>query len=208
VPGAEQRRALDVLLRTIEPKNLEIKKEILNLIPPRPPGYRETRELLRGYTGDTFDPLGAAEAVANHTIGLILHPERVSRLIDYHSRDKDYPGLADVLDHMIATTWLSVLKSRPHAELQRLVDNVFLYSLMRLTVDERVSQQTHAIAFLKLAELASILSQKAPLTGDEDQKAHYFYALSEIERFRKNPKSFTFIEPLNPPPGAPIGMYN
>jgi hypothetical protein len=208
VPGAEQRRALEVLLRTIQPKNLEIKEKMLNLIPPRPPGYRETRELLRGYTGATFDPLGAAEAVANHTIGLILHPERVSRLIDYHSRDKEYPGLADVLDHMVATTWLSVLKSGKHAELQRVVDNVFLYSLMRLAVDERVSSQAHAIAFLKLAELQSILSQKAPLTGDKDQKAHYFYALSEVERFRKNPKSFTLIEHLNPPPGAPIGMYN
>lgn len=208
VPGAEQFRALDVLLRTIEPQNLEIKKKILDLIPPRPPGYRETRELLRGYTGATFDPLGAAEAVANHTIGLILHPERVSRLIDYHSRNREYPGLSDVLDHMIATTWMSVLKSGTHAEIQRVVDNVFLYSLMRLAVEKRVSPQAHAIAFLKLAELQSILSQKAPLTGDEDQKAHYFYALSEIDRFRKDPNSFTFIEHLNPPPGAPIGMCN
>jgi hypothetical protein len=208
VPGAEQFRALEVLLRTIEPQNLDINERILSLIPPRPPGYRETRELLPGYTGDTFDPLGAAEAVANHTIRLILHPERVSRLIDYHSRDRQYPGLSDVLDHLIATTWMSVLKSGMQAEIQRVVDNVFLYSLMRLAVDERVSPHAHAIAFLKLAELQSVLSQKAPLTGDEDQKAHYFYALSEIERFRKDPRHFVLIEPLNPPPGAPIGMYD
>jgi hypothetical protein len=208
VPGDEQRRALGVLLRTIEPENLEIKKEILNIIPPRPPGYREIRELLKGYTGDTFDPLGAAEAVANHTIGLILNPERVSRLIDYHSRNNDYPGLSDVLDHLVAATWMSVLKSGTHAEIQRVVDNVVLYSLMRLAVDKRVSPQVHAIAFLKLAELQSALSQKAPLTGDDDQKAHYFYALSEIERFRKDPNSFTFRRHLAPPPGAPIGMFN
>jgi hypothetical protein len=208
VPGAEQFRALEVLLRTIEPENLEIEKKVLDLIPPRPPGYRETRELLHGFTGATFDPLGAAEALANHTIGLILHPERVSRLIDYHSRNRECPGLSDVLDHLIATTWMSVLKSGPHAEIQRVVDNVFLYSLMRLAVEERVSPQAHAIVFLKLAELQSVLSQKVPLTGDEDQKAHYFYALSEIDRFRKDPGSFTFIEHLNPPPGAPIGMYN
>jgi len=208
VPGAEQRRALDVLLRTIESQNLEIEKKILDLIPPRPPGYRETRELLRGYTGDTFDPIGPAEALTQHTIALILHPERVSRLIDYHSRNKDYPGLGDVLDRLIAATWMSVLKTGMHAEIQRVVDNVFLYSLMRLAVEERVSPQAHAITFLKLAELQSALSQKAPLTGDEDQKAHYFYALSEIDRFQKNPNSFTFVEHLNPPPGAPIGMYD
>ena len=67
VPGSEQLRALKVLIRTIEPQNLEINEKVLNLIPPRPPGYRETRELLRGYTGATFDPLGAAEAVAMPT---------------------------------------------------------------------------------------------------------------------------------------------
>ncbi len=207
VPGSEQRRALEALLQTIEPQNLEIDKKILNLLPPRPPGYHETQELLRGHTGDTFDPLGAAEILANHTIGLILHPERVSRLIDYHSRNEDYPGLSDVLDRLIAATWMSVLRSGTHAEIQRVVDNVFLFSLMRLAVDERVPTHAHAVAFLKLAELQSMLSQKAPLTGDEDQKAHYFYALSEIDRFRKNPDSFKFIEPLDPPPGAPIGMY-
>jgi hypothetical protein len=163
---------------------------------------------LPGYTGDTFDPLGAAEAVASHTIGLILHPERVSRLIDYHARNREYPGLSDVLDHMIAVTWMSVLKSDTQAEIQRAVDNVFLYNLMRLAVDEAVSPQAHAIAFLKLSELQSVLSQKAPLTGDEGQKAHYFHALSEIDRFRKNPGSFAFIDHLNPPPGAPIGMYH
>jgi hypothetical protein len=208
VPGAEQRRALEVLLRTIEPQNLEIDEKILYLIPPRPPGYRETRELLHGYTGDTFDPLGAAEAVSNHAIGLILHPERVSRLIDYHSRNKDYPGLSDVLERLIAATWMSVLKSGTQAEIQRVVDNVFLYSLMRLAVDERVSPQAHAIAFMKLAELQIMLTQKANLTGDDSQKAHYFFAISEIDRFRKDPSSFTFIEHFNPPPGAPIGMYH
>ncbi len=208
VPGEEQRRALAVLLRTIEPQNLEINEAILNLIPPRPPGFRKTRELFRGYSGDTFDPLGAAEAVASHTIGLILHPERVSRLIDYHSRNKDYPGLSEVLGKIIAATWMSVLKSGTQAELQRVVDFVFLYALMRLAVDDRAPAQAHAVAFLKLAELQSILSQKANLTGDDDQKAHYFFALSEIERFRKDPNSFMFIEPLSPPPGAPIGMFH
>ncbi len=64
--------------------------------------------------------------MAKHTVGLILHPERVSRLIDYHSRNKDYPGLSVVLDHLIAATWLSVLKSGTHAEIQRVVDNIFL----------------------------------------------------------------------------------
>ena len=208
VPGAEQRRALEVLLKTIEPQNLEIGDNVLSLIPPRPPGFRETRELLHGYTGDTFDPLGAAEAVASHTIGLILHPERVSRLIDYHSRDKNYPALTEVLDRLIAATWMSVLKSGTHAGIQRVVNNVFLYNLMRLAVDKRVPTQVHAIAFMKLAELQSALSQKAPLTGDENQKAHYFYALSQIDRFRKDPGSFTFVEHLDPPPGAPIGMYH
>ena len=81
VPTSEQHRALDVLLQTIHPKNLALDETILNIIPPRPPGYRQTRELFPGHTGSTFDPLGASEAAANHTMRLILHPQRAARMV-------------------------------------------------------------------------------------------------------------------------------
>ncbi len=208
VPGTEQRRALDVLLKTIQPEFLAIDEKILSLIPPRPPGYRGTRELFPDYTGQTFDPLAAAEAAANLTIAMILRSERAARLVEYHSRRKDVPGLAEVLDRLISSTWKSSSKSSYHAEIQRVVDNALMYNMMRLAVDEGTNPQVRAVAMLKLDELKNWLGPQAKSVKDESQKAHYFYAVSQIKLFQADPSKVKFAVASRPPPGAPIGMYD
>jgi hypothetical protein len=210
VSGPEQRRALDVLLKTIQPEFLAIDESILNLIPPRPPGYRETRELFPGYTGQTFDPLGAAETAASMTIGLVLRPERAARLVEYHSRRKDVPGLAEVLDNLISSTFKSSPKSSYLAEIQRVVDTVLLYHVMSLAADEDANPQVRAVALLKLEELKNWLNQQVYLkpVKDESQKAHYYYAFSQIKLFQTDPSKVKLAVPSRPPQGAPIGMYD
>lgn len=208
VDGAEQRRALAALLKTIEPANLAISEKILNLIPPRSPGYRATRELFKKYTGVTFDPLGAAEALAHHVLGLILHPERAARLVDYHSRQPDYPGLNEVLTRLIDATWKSPAKRGVPAEIQRVVNTVLLFRTMNLAVHERSPVQVRAIAFTQLVELKEWLAQQVKMIQDPDQKSHFVFALSEISRFQDDPQEFRFVEPLSPPPGAPIGSHS
>ncbi len=210
VPAAEQRRALSVLLETIRPENLAIDEKLLNIISPRPPGYGQTRELFPGYTGLTFDPLAAAETVANLTVGSILSPERAARLVEYHSRNKNVPGLTEVVGELVSSTWKSSEKSGYHAEIQRVVNNTLLYNLMRLAIDERAAPQVRAIIFLKLSELKNWLSQQVKIkpVKDESQKAHYFYGLSQIDLFLKNPEKVKLVIPLQPPSGAPIGMYD
>jgi hypothetical protein len=178
----------------------------LNIIPPRPPGYRRTPELFLRYTGATFDPLAAAETAANLTIGLVLQPERAARLVDYHSRDKKYPGLSGVLDKLVLSTWKSAKKASFKAEIQRVVNNVLLYNLMRLSADEQAPTQVRAIASLKLEELRRWLDKQMESLKDEDQKAHYYYACSQIKLFQENPEKVKLALPLRPPAGAPIGM--
>jgi hypothetical protein len=81
---------------------------------------------------------------------------------------------------------------------------------MRLAIDERAAPQVRAIIFLKLSELKNWLSQQVKIkpVKDESQKAHYFYGLSQIDLFLKNPEKVKLAIPLQPPPGAPIGMYD
>jgi len=210
VQAEAQRHALDVLLKTIKPEFLAIDEKILKLLPPQPPGYEGPRELFSGYTGQTFDPLGAAEAAANLTIGLILNPARASRLVDHHARNNDYPGLAEVLDRLLLETWRSGAKASNsfHAEIQRVVNNVALMSLMGLAVNENVSPQVRTIAAFKLDELKSFLETKIAEEKNEDLKAHYFYGLSQIKLFQKDPKAFNLTPPLPLPPGAPIGIFD
>src|SRR5579864_1406468 len=109
IPGAEQRRALDALLSTIRPDVLTLPENILALIPPRAMGYPRTRENFPHRTGLTFDPVAAAESAANLTAGLILHPERAARLVEYHAEDASLPGLDEVIDRLIGATWKAEL---------------------------------------------------------------------------------------------------
>ncbi len=207
MPGAEQRRALSALLETIEPLNLAIPEKLLEIIPPRAPGYAQHRELFPGNTGIVFDPLGAAETLAGVTVGNLLHPERAARLIEFHSRNEDLPGLSEVLDELISNTWQSPPSSGRNAEIERVADNVVLYRLMGLAAFQNTSPQVRAISALKLDELKSWLASRLDSTTDESQKAHFFFAVSEIEAFQKDPSRVKLTVPLSPPPGAPIGMY-
>lgn len=181
-------------------------KRILNLIPPRPPGYGQTRELFPGYTGDTFDPLAAAETAAGLTVGLILHPERAARLVVHHARNEELPGLSEVIDKLLAFTWKSGVESGLQSEIQRVVNNVVLYNLMRLAAEESAGLQVKAVSLLKIDELRGWLSDRLRMEANEDQKAHHSYALSQIKRFLEDPEEFPLSRPLSLPPGAPIGM--
>ncbi|MDQ2841465.1 MAG: zinc-dependent metalloprotease [Acidobacteriota bacterium] len=95
MPAAEQRRALRALLQTINPATLAIPARILDLIPPRPPGYRRTRETFPNRTGVTFDPVAGEEAAADLTVGLLLNPQRAARLEEYHARNQENPGFEE-----------------------------------------------------------------------------------------------------------------
>ncbi len=211
----EQQRALEALLQTISPMNLTIDDKILDIIPPRPPGYRGGRELFAGHTGSTFDPLGAAEAAADLTVRLILHPDRAARMVDYHSRDRKYPGFGELLDQVVLFTWMSPHKSGRYAEIQRVVNNVVLYTLMSLAADDANASQVRALSFHKIDALKRWLRQQLNtvkedkyVLSDPDQRAHFLYAVGKIELFQKDPSKITLPTPLSAPPGAPIGMYD
>ena len=207
VPGTEQRAALTALLATLDPKALAIPERLLRLLPPRAHGYPRTREDFRIRTGVTFDALSAAESAADLTASLLLHPERASRLVEYHARDQANPGLAEVLDRLLSATWKS---RRPRgtliAEVGRTVDNVVLYRLMQLAANEEASEQARAIAFWKLTQLRQYLEEHRGISDSEDgQAAHYLYAANQIREFEKDPKRITVSKPVDPPDGAPIG---
>src|SRR6266478_1706916 len=118
----EQRRALSATLDTLKPENLVLPESLLKLIPPRPPGYGRTREDFRIRTFPTFDALAPAEAIANHVCDFLLNQERAARLVEFHARDSRNPGLIEVLDKILASTWKAPMGTGYHAEIQRTVN--------------------------------------------------------------------------------------
>ena len=205
VPGSEQRRALNALLETIQPEHLIIDEKLLRLIPPRPPGYAQTRELFPGYTGDTFDPIAAAESAARITVDLIFHPHRASRLIESHARDRSIPALSEVLNTVIDATWKRSSEKTMEAEIQRVVNNLVLEAMIHLAVDPSASGQARAEAYGVLVDLHHWMKKRSRSERDVAQRAHLIYGAARMDGFFSESFPEFRVQPVTVPPGAPIG---
>jgi hypothetical protein len=201
ITGAEQLRALQALLTTINPTALTLPERILRLLPPRPPGYPRTRESFPVHTGLTFDPMAAAESAANLTVGLILNADRAARLIENHARDESQPDFSQVVNSLIAATWTSPRRRGLEAETQRVIEDVVVYHLMVLAADDTVAQQVRAVALERLINLRNLLVP----AKDANTAAHFRYLKLQVDRFEHDPKQVTVPRPVEPPPGQPIG---
>ena len=202
-----QQKALESILATIHPDALALPGPLLELIPPRPLGYRRSREVIELRTGPAFDPLAAAETSANMTVGLLLHPARTSRLVAHHAIDQKQPGLASVIDQLLSATWKTTKTDSYKSEIGRVVDMVVLKNLMQLSQNENASDQARAVSFYKIETLAKWMQNMLIREKNENQKAHLSYAINLIERFTEDPDEFRSFPSLNPPAGSPIGMY-
>jgi hypothetical protein len=205
IPAAEQRRALEALLRTLQPEALALPERVLQIIPPRAYGYNRSRETFDTRTGLTFDPLTVAETAASMTGGLLLHPERAARLNEYHARDNNFPGLSEVMDKLISATWKASPGAGYYAEIQRVVNDVVLYHFMALAKNETAATQARAMAWLKLDELKSWLAEQVKKSKDENARAHATFAIAQIRQFQENPAQMRLAAPVEPPAGPPIG---
>ena len=193
IPGAEQRRAIDALLRTIRPETLTLPENVIALIPPSAIGYPRTREDFRTRTGLTFDPVSTAESAASLTVGLMLNPERAARLVQYHAEDANLPSLDEVIDRLLSATWKAESVPGLGAQVQRAVDSTVVYHLMILAANERAAAQARSTALAKLLGLREWLVGQTPT--DPSLKAFYQFATVQIRRFEMNPKEIGMSKP-------------
>jgi Met-zincin/Domain of unknown function (DUF5117) len=205
VPPAEQTQALQALLKTINPSTLVLREELIKAIPPRPLGYRRSRETVKIRTGLTFDPISSAEAAADMSIGLLLRPERATRLVEYHGRNTSQPGLDYVLEQLLLATWKSAPLVGYAGEVRHAVNAVALKNLMYLVSDNEASEQARALAYAKLVELKDWAIKQAAKTGNTSEKASLQFAVFQIEQFENDPGEFKRMKALTPPDGSPIG---
>ncbi|MGK7391474.1 MAG: zinc-dependent metalloprotease [Candidatus Cyclobacteriaceae bacterium M2_1C_046] len=201
----EQRRAMKALMKTLEPEVLALPEDVLQLIPPRPLGYRRSRETFSIRTGVTFDPLGAAEAAAEMTVSLLLHPARAARMVEYHSRDDQMPGLDEFLDELIDATWRTESSTDLKGEISWTVKNVVLQNLFKLATRKDAPAQVKAITLLKIEELENWMRIQLKTNLNDSEKAYFKYSLTEIGNFEEDPKEFESTGALEPPAGSPIG---
>jgi Met-zincin/Domain of unknown function (DUF5117) len=198
VPGPRQRRALDLVLKTLDVGFLALPERILALLPPEPPGSPPAERFERR-TGLLFDSLTAAATAADFTVQTLLHPERLARLAEYGSRG-DYPDVGEVADGLIAATWGA---ATPADRYQAAV----LGSVRRVALDRLIEQagshpvaEVRAVLTDRLLALATRLEALPSATPDEK------LAAADIRRWEHRTEAPT-PRPTPPavPPGPPIG---
>jgi Met-zincin/Domain of unknown function (DUF5117) len=202
--GEAQRKAIDALAATLKPSELTIPKRLLDLIPPRPPGYGMHRELFPRTTGEGFDPVNPASIAAEVTIGFVLQPDRAARMVAQYAVDQSLPGLGEVIDKLTKATFDQVTSGTYEAEVRRAEERVLVDRVMWLA-SVAPNSQVRAIASLKLQKLATRL--RAEVGRTESDLAQHTLIAADIKRFLERPTADLqkVIPPSPAPPGAPIG---
>lgn len=196
---AMQRKALNSLLMTLDAEVIAVPEEILPLFPPRAIGYPRTRESFGSRTGVAFDPLSAAETAADLSLGLLLHPERVSRLVEQKSLHDTQPGLDEVLGELTEETFENNHRNAYLQEVQNTINYRVLYQIMNLASTTMAHAQVNAIVH-------NYLKKMRDRWAGEQGNIHQQEMHRRIEAFYAHPEQFKVTEVPKIPDGSPIGM--
>ncbi|RMH16734.1 MAG: DUF5117 domain-containing protein [Acidobacteria bacterium] len=207
VDGGRQRRALEVVLSVLEPAVLDLPEEVLELLAPRPFAWSESREQLANGSWPAFDALGAAATAADQVLALLLAPERLARLVDFHRRQPSLPGLEEVLaallDHAFPPAGAAAETPRRDA-LRRVVQRAVVDRLiLHADAEHRPAVRAHLEA-----ALATLRQRLQTLLDDGRIEAvHGRALLADVGRFldRTTAGGTEAAAPPPPPPGSPIG---
>ena len=222
VPGDEQRRALETILSTLSVDFLALPKELSVSIPPAAFRHQEG-ETFPGRTGLLFDPISAAAASADFSVGEILHPARMARLVAYGSMHQDYPNLEEVTDRLIEATW-GADKPEDEYELQVLhaVQRAVVDRMMQRASSDASAPEVRAVLADRLDRLAGQLEGLTEgmgsglgrlagrlggrVAGDRLEKSpHERLVHADIRRWQARIENTVPEQALPLPSGDPIG---
>lgn len=203
VQAEQQKEALRILQKTLTPEFLILPSHIISLIPPQAYGYERGREQFKTYTGITLDPLAAAESSADHTLGMLLNPQRLARLLEQSARLPTVPSSLDVM----RTLRLQMERQRNGAQseyraaLHRVVEGRFVDHLLHLATADGVQPQIAGQALATLEELKANFGTRM----NREYAAHLSFLRRKIDNTLREPQQFSIPAAPAMPDGAPIG---
>ena len=203
VSGENQARALHAMLATLQPDFLALPDKLSSMLLPKAVEYSRSRESNQGATGVTFDSIALAEASAQHSLGLILHPQRLARLVEQSASDPTIPSI-DSIATEIRQRVIEQNYDGFQASIHQSVVNLVYSNYLNLLHDKKASQQVKMQILGVLLKERDYLQRK--LTAVRKTSTYYgFYAyqskrLEDISIENKD----KLIELPKMPPGSPI----
>lgn len=198
VPVAEQRRALDALMATLEPAALEVPPALLPYLSAGwsgNPDRQEQIEIFRTAGGPVFDPLAASEVTAQMTLANLLVPERLNRLEIQAQANAGWLTPSDIFERLLQR---ATRVDAANQVLQRRIGTVTILALARVQRDSSLSPSVALALSDRLQRLAGELQRSnsdwarglGRLLGDRQALA------AALDEQRRIPQI---------PPGMPIG---
>ncbi len=217
VDAARQLRALDAVLALLDPAQLDIPEDVLQLLVPRPPGVPGGRELMGGRSAPAFDAQEAARTASRAVVAGLLQPERCNRLVDFARRDATQPGLHHVIDELWQRAWSPIADPQRELPPRRTlpialgIQRIVVDGFVQLMDDPRATPEVRAQVGLRLHALAADISALRLEATDDDSgrvlQAHVLQLGDDVRRTleRRALHQLPPDRPAAPPPGSPIG---
>jgi hypothetical protein len=199
VEAAVQREALASVLKSIDAGFLAIPKDKLELFPPRAFNYGRTRESFKGKTGVGFDALSVTSTASDAVLGLLLHPERASRMVQQKALDNTQMGLEGLLNSVIDNSFKKIYRDTYLNEVQQMTNTNVLKYIMNLAINDAGYFQVNAIANSAIETISRAVDGSMMKTAYKSQYK------SLIREFRTKPEKFKLKSAPKIPDGSPIG---
>ena len=202
--ASEQKKAMKVILKTLQPEALQVPENVISLIPPRSHESQSSNETFNSRTSPTFDPVGAAEASAEMTLGFLFNSSRAARLVEQDGRGNGSISLKWLLEEITNATFKSKREKGLALTIQQTVEQMVLQHMFSLGAQPNASPVVKAQVRMHLREIKTWLMNNK--SEDWSQKAHLSYCMEQINNYFEEPERYIKETPLDPPAGSPIGM--
>ena len=211
VAKEQQIEALQSLLRAIGPDQLEIPSHILNLLAPRPFGYKRNRETFMSRMGPLFDPIAAAENIVDIVLELMLNPSRLNRVRLQHLNDNENIGLDELLNLVSDQIFPASIEVDLQGEIALMVETKWINHLILLANGENLTYVAKTIVRAHLQQLRDSSTATGVrglrFRGSESSilAAHSKDLAQQIDLALKSPLKTLPKNSLKVPDGSPIG---
>ena len=199
-PAPSQREALQLIVKALDPKELEVPESLWKLLAPPEPD-QDDAERFNSSAGYLFSAQDGARAVADIVAGGLLDPRRMQRLAVIAHQSSGAPSPSEVVAALVraafSTPAAGSTAARANPDLADAVQARVAEHLMQLSADPGATPEVQAAALAGINNVRKIVH--ASQTPSAQRLDH------EITLFLNDPHQNTpKPRPSGVPPGPPV----
>ena len=195
-----QKESLKSLLNVLNPKNLVLPTNLIQILSPRSFRNPRTRENFESNTGVTFDYINASSSIINHTLTFLLNPERINRIYQQNMFGEKILMLDDYLT-IISNSIFSNNRMSPYeSSINKNTSSLFLDHLFLTFNNSNTNDLSKSVI------LSSIINTKEKLSSNLNE--YNSFLVNKINGFIDNPDKYIPVEKTKIPDGSPIGNFS